>query len=315
MRSPAIVLTISPDEISTTVQASLFRGISAPLHNLLNNTYGSQAAIKEVLKHDDKDAFLALVSMAYRTVLRGSQGQSTSLTMASTPISNTGNETTIKNLKLPKCPDCRKSPIQLLLTYASCNPKMSNENTVGLSTFFELQFAQQSALTIPTRGGILPLTALDTRDKVTGKRYPLVHFAKVFALATKYEVWGLQFSAVKAFDKRLKKYANEDEKVVDEVLEALKYLISAMLGAASNPITPTTNDSFEAQANSVEGHLDNSSFGVLPTMLLRRLLQYVVAHVDTLLNEEEFREIVAEHGVVGLELMHVLKESMSAFSD
>jgi len=137
-----------------------------------------------------------------------------------------------------------------------------------------------------------PSTALDTKDKTTGKAYPLIHFAKVFHLAGKYEVLGLQASALKAFERRLKKYSTTAQKDVDELLDVLRYLASKT--GWSSKFNEVTEPSIDIGA------------------LLKSLMRYVVVYLEDLLEEDEFKEIVAEYGMIGLELMKVLKESIVA---
>jgi len=316
VRSPGVVLTIGPEQIQTTVQTALFRGISEPLHNLLNHTaYENPAAVDEILRHDDKDAFLALVSMAYNIVLKGNHNQTSQMGISGSTPNNSGTQAV---LKAPKCPDCKKNSISLILTCSSCNPKVGEKDMLGLQSFFHLQFTQKPTLTPPqglssTQAGLIG--TLDLKDKTTGTTYPLLHFAKVFALATKYEVWTLQYSAVKAFEKRLRKYANETNLAADELLDALRYLAAAAPAEtrAVPPSTPTTNNDTENEnEQNVVDTSRGDSISIGPTTLLRSLLRYILVHVEALLQEEDFRDIVVENGIIGLELMNVLKESVVA---
>lgn len=315
VRSPGVVLTIGSEQIQTTVQASLFRGISEPLHNLLNRSaYGNPAAINDVLRHDDKDAFLALVSMAYAVVLKGSHGQSAQMGISSNNPSGRHSGTQAIP-KAPKCPDCKKNSVGLVLACPSCNPKVGEQDMLGLKTFFELQFTQPYKLAPPpgcASGRAESWGSLAVKDNATGATYPLLHFAKVFALATKYEVWVLQYNAVKGFERRLRKYASESNKGNDELLDALRYLASAAPAVNAIPGTPTTVHSFEDETSALNANINIESVSIGPTTLLKGLLRYIIAHIGTLLGEEEFRDIVVDHGIIGLELMNVLRESMVA---
>jgi len=232
--------------------------------------------------------------------------------------STPNNSGTQAVLKAPKCPDCKKNSISLILTCSSCNPKVGEKDMLGLQSFFHLQFTQKPTLTPPqglssTQAGLIG--TLDLKDKTTGTTYPLLHFAKVFALATKYEVWTLQYSAVKAFEKRLRKYANETNLAADELLDALRYLAAAAPAEtrAVPPSTPTTNNDTENEnEQNVVDTSRGDSISIGPTTLLRSLLRYILVHVEALLQEEDFRDIVVENGIIGLELMNVLKESVVA---
>lgn len=309
LRSPPITLTIGPEQSHTTVQATLFRGISEPLNHLLSSVATGHAetnTINEYLQHDDKDAFLQLVSLAYGIILKGDHDSLTAFpaiaetTSRGIVKSSTGASPTEKSLV--KCPSCKKAQVYVTVGCESCN----NADCIGLKAFLEIQLAQshesiskQSALkSLQTS----PVT-LDTKDKATGKVYLLIHFAKVFHLAAKYEVPSLQISALKAFERRLKKYSALVQKDVDELLDVLRYLASrSRMGSEM---------SFVSSSNTDEGTL-SSTPGVETSALLKSLMRYVVAHVGELLQEEEFQEIVAEHGAIGLELMKVLQETIVA---
>ena len=64
-------------------------------------------------------------------------------------------------------------------------------------------------------------------------------------------------------------------------------------------------------ANADNGTM-NSAPDVETSALLKSLMEYIMAHVGELLQEEEFQEIVADHGIIGLELMKVLHETIIA---
>lgn len=114
----------------------------------------------------------------------------------------------------------------------------------------------------------------------------------MFNLARKYEVIPLKISAIKAFDRRLRKYSEincRDPGQNDEFLEVLRYL-------AVNSQLEDENDDQE----------------VTSSTLLRCLMRYAVAHLQNLLRDEEYREIVADHSIVGLEFMTVMDQIIDA---
>ncbi|KAK5949694.1 hypothetical protein OHC33_009291 [Knufia fluminis] len=306
LQSPPITLTIGPEQSQTTVQASLFRGISHPLHSLLSSVAAGQtdaATINEYLRHDDKDAFLQLVSMAYGIVLKGEHINHAALPTksesSSKAVVKSKNGSTVSEKSLVKCNGC-KTPMFLSL---QCETSKCDEPAaLGLQTFFELQLAQSHGSISKQATGLKALqsstTNLDLKDKTTGKSYPLMHFAKVFHLAGKYEVLSLQASALKAFERRLKKYSSLVQKDIDELLDVLRYLASA---SANGWVSRHSSEGDETTASTTD-----------TSALLKSLMRYVVVHVEDLLDEDEFQEIVAEHGMIGLELMKVLKESIIA---
>ena len=210
VRSPAINLQIGPEQSPTTVQATLFRGISEPLNALLSSIasgHTDTTSINEYLRHDDKDAFLQLVSMSYSIVVKGDQIKHASLPTAGelpskATVKNNGRITGGEKSSV-KCPVCKKSHIYIIVECPQCD----DLDLMGLKVFLDIQLAQSHG-NISKQSGLKVLqpssTALDAKDKVTGKAYPLMHFAKVFHLAAKYEVLSLQVSALKAFERRLR---------------------------------------------------------------------------------------------------------------
>jgi len=118
VRSTAITLTVGPEQTTTTVQANLFRGISEPLDRLLSSVSSGHAtanSVNECLRHDDKDAFLQLVHMAYSIVLKGDHISHAPLpTLGDTPskalIKSSIDSMATPQKSLVKCNHC-KSPV------------------------------------------------------------------------------------------------------------------------------------------------------------------------------------------------------------
>lgn len=218
--------------------------------------------------------------------------------MSDTP-SKTLIKSNIDNMATPqkslvKCNHCI-SPVFVLL---ECKDGQCRETGyLGIKSFFQLDLAQShGSISKSLKELQAPSTTLDTKDTTTGKAYPLIHFAKVFHLAGKYEVLGLQAGAFKAFERRLKKYSTTAQKDVDELLDVLRYLASTTGWSSKEP----------GEVNEIIAASIDTGAPV------KSLMRYVVVHLEDLLEEDEFKEIVAEYGMIGLELMKVLKESIVA---
>jgi len=302
LRSTAITLAVGPEQTITTVQANLFRGISEPLDRLLSGIisgHATTASVNECLRHDDKDAFHQLVHMAYNIVLKGGHNghamlPATSDTSFKALIKSDIDRMTTPQKSLVKCNHC-KTPVFVQLECE--NGQCRETDYLGIKSFFQLELAQShGSISKGLKESQAPSTPLDTKDKTTGKAFPLIHFAKVFHLAGKYEVPGLQASALKAFERRLKKYSTNPQKDIDELLDVLRYLAST---------TGWSSKESEEAEETAAASIDTGA-------LLKSLMRYVIAHLEDLLEEGEFKEIVAEYGMIGLELMKVLKESIVA---
>ena len=302
VRSPAVCLTIGPEQNQTTVQASLFRGISEPLNRLLSSIaagHTDTTSINDLLRHDDKDASLQLVSVAYNTVLRGDSnnnaGQPRMTEAASLALVNPNSGGGTGSKSLVKCNQC-KGPafVEIICPGSHC----IDTRYGGLQSFFNLGLTQSHG-SISKQSGLKSLQTLDSIDKSTGRRHPLIHFAKVFHLTSKYEILSLQASALKAFERRLKKYSALELRDNDELLDVLRYL------ASTSASTWSSKESSEVGEPAAAASIGTGA-------LLNSLMRYVVVHVEDLLEEDEFQEIVAEHGMIGLELMKVIKESIVA---
>ena len=165
----------------------------------------------------------------------------------------------------------------------------SNVQGIDFQYFFESQLLNShGAISKQFKNKVAP-NILETKDKTTGKAYSLIHFAKVFNLAGKYEVQPLKIAAIKAFDRRLKKCSEKIHRDYVEFLEVLKYL--------------AVNAQLE----------DDIGYGeVNSATLLECLMKYVLVELGGLLQEDEFEEIVLEHSNVGLALMKVLNQTIIA---
>lgn len=303
LSSPAITLTVGPEKTTTTVQTVLFRGISEPLHRLLSTPAalsGDYAEINEHLQHDDKVAFLQLTKMAYSAVVKGQP--SSQVAVATKPRAPVNTASTPLS---PKCPDCKKGSLNLVLTCFKCNTDAPKQDAIGLRSLFELQFPQflgNASSQVGTTDGKGLLSSVDTKDPTTSKPYPLLHFAKMFTFSDKYEVECLKLSSFKAFSRRLKRLASDDEIYQpEEVQDALRYLGEHCSGAPNDHNVQISGED-AMQIPRPPGTFD----------LLSSLVRFVVIQLEYLLQEDEFREIVADNGTIGLILMEVLRDSMAA---
>lgn len=334
--SPTRSLLVGADQVHTTVHANLFRGISVPLHQLLNNqSFGHTSDINDFLRHDDTEAFLQLIRLAYKVAAGEGHGSFTNLSAVRNSASigqQAAQQSTLKPAKAARCTVCKKGQLEVEVGCSDCD----YEYNYGFAVFIEAYFQQQQhdALSTGTTcsSSRSPLEApLDLKDSAS-KHHPLLHFAKVWALAAKYSVHGLQASALRAFNRRLKRYAkqNEQDRELDELLDVLRYLASNHsttppctaheLERNASPITAAaeedTSKNDTPTIDQIEGgcHLHDHTASSIPTSptLLRSLMRYVATQLDTLIKEEEFRELMAEHGTIGLELAMVFGEIMAA---
>lgn len=306
--SRTVTINVGPDQSPINVSTSLFQGISEPLHQLLNSLAVAEGDVSEInkyLQYDDKDAFLELISIAFKIVLNGDVHRQPRPTLAN---GNGSPSKTLLNtneslLTLVKCRDCKKGNIWLDPKCESCKaPHLQHD--YGLQFFFELQLAQSHKVaTVISSLQSGKIQNPNPTNNDTGKPYPLIHFAKLFNLAAKWRVEGLQYTSLQGFQNRLKRYAKTDpkEKTLEELLDVLRYLASTASAAGGIAI--------RRKSQEVSADMEQS-LGV--TLLLESLIRYICVHVSNLLSDLEFRQIVAEYGVIGLVLFEVLEETIIA---
>lgn len=302
--SRTVSINVGPNHDSVNVSTVLFQGISEPLHKLLSSytvANGDTSEINKYLQCDDKDAFLQVIAMAYDTILKGN----------STPqLQNPGESPTKRLLDvsksiltLVKCRDCKVGNVWLDANCESCKaPHL--QYGYGLEFFFELQLHQSHKVAshvLSVQGGRVPNPELV--NPTTGKPYPLIHFAKLFNLGAKWRVKNLQDSSLLGFTNRLRRYAKTSpvDETVEELLDVLRYL-AAIVAASGDFVIRKTSDDVCTDTEQTMG----------VTMLLGALMRYICVHLRVLLTDVEFRQIVAEYGVIGLILFDVLEETMIA---
>lgn len=307
--SRIVTINVGPEQSKVNMSTSLFQGISEPLHRLLNSVAVAKGDISEInncLQYDDEDAFLQLVSTAYNTILNNKQAAQLG------PVqSGDGESDSRKMLELDstvpqtvRCRDCVKGNLWLDVKCDSpksmCKAPRLNKD-YGLQFFFELSYLQSynvAACILSKQATLVP----DPINPVTAKPYPLIHFARVFNLAVKWRVDGLQHTSFLGFQNRLKRYvkAGPDEKAIEELLDAFRYLAS----------TASTNAAVLAVSEEKENIDIEQSVGV--PVLLKTLMRYFCVHIPALIRDMEFRRIVAEYGITGLVLFEIVDETIVA---
>lgn len=307
LTSRNVRINVGPEQSAINVPTSLFQGISEPLHQLLNSVSvadGDVSEINKYLQHDDKDAFLDLVAMAFQIILdrNGNRHSQPSLPDTKVSPSRTLLSTNESIMTLVKCRDCKKGNIWLDPKCELCKaPHLQHD--YGLQFFFELQLAQSHKVAGLISSKQTAKVQSPEPNNDAGKPYSLIHFAKLFNLAAKWRVESLQHTSLWGFHNRLKRYAKTDpsEKTLEELLDVLRYLAST--ASATGGIT------IRKKSQEVGADMEQS-LGI--TLLLESLIRYICVHVSHLLSDMEFRQIVAEYGVIGLVLFEVLEETIIA---